>query len=161
MAGAFVGLVVNETMLRHHQGQPPVGDQLGVYRLAHVPYLGQGHFKAHRSGGHFQGTHDVHGGGVEDIQAEISVNPHSRLPHGGNQAEISHQRVPDAGGAEDIQTLFDPGQLSVVDDSGQHRRQPSPLHQPGAKLPVGKQNVDGNVQHGGFQIQKHGGQLLP
>ena len=152
MAGAFVGLVVDETVLRHHQGQPPVGDQLGVHRLTHVPDLGQGHFKAHRGGGHFQRTHDVHGGGVEDVQAEIPVNPHSGLPHGGNQAEIAHQRVPDTGGAEDFQVLFDPGQFPVVDDSGQHRRHSSPLHQPGAKIPVGEQDVDGNVQQCGFQI---------
>ena len=34
VAGAFAGAALNQTMLRDHQGQPPVGDDFGIYRLA-------------------------------------------------------------------------------------------------------------------------------
>ena len=161
MAGALAGAALNQAVLRDHQGQPPVGDDLSVDGLAQITNLRQGHFKADGCGGQLQGAQHVHGCGIVDIQAEIPVDFHARFPYGAEKAQISHQRVFDPQFPQRCQILFELGHFPIVDDSRQGHSQPSPLDKPCGHVRVGNQNVQGHIEHGGFGVEKIRGQLLP
>ena len=152
---------MDQAVLGKHQGQTAVGNQLRVHRLAQIPDLGQGHLETHRSGGQFQFLHHIHGPGIVNIQAEVPVNPHAGLPDRGQQAQVTHQGVLHPQLPELSQPGGELGQLPVVDNPGQSHRQPSPLDQAQGGGVILQQDVQRHIEHGGFQIQQGGSQLLP
>ena len=89
------------------------------------------------------------------------MNPHSRLPGRRQQTQIANQSVLHADALKQCQILFQLRHFPIVDDPGQHHRQPPPLNQKTGHFRVGGQNVQGHIEHGGFGIEQVRGQLLP
>ena len=148
-------------MLGDHQGQTAVSKNLRGHGLADVPDLGQGQLKAQAGGGKIHHLKRVHGGGVEDVQAEVSVQAEPCLPDGDHQAVVAHQDVFDAHALDLLQTGAQLGQLAVVDDSGQHGGHPAPFSQNLAQGGVFGEQVDGHIEHGGFRVHQGRSELLP
>ena len=148
-------------MFRDHHGQAAIGDQLGVDSLAHVPDLGQGHLKADGGGGQLPVPQHIHGGGIVDVQAEVAVDSHACFSCRDQQAQIADQHIPDAQFIQHGHIVLDLGQLAVVDDPGQHGSHTASAGQGLQQLAVLHQDMDGNIEHGGFGVHQLGGQLLP
>ena len=161
MAVALAGAVAEQAVLHHHQGQTAINQNLRLYRLAHVPDLGHGGFKADGGRGQLQILQKVHGSGIVDIQAEVSVDPHTGFPDGGHVAQVAHQGILYPQLPEGSQSLLNLGHFPIVDDPGQGNRQAAPLHQSGSHIGILHENVQGHIEHGGFHIQQGGSQLLP
>ena len=116
-------------MLCQHQRQTAIGNELGIHGLAQIPDLGQGHFKADGGGAELQTPQHIHGGGVENVQAEITVDPEAQLPGGDQQAQIAHQNIPDTVVSQVGKLVLQLGKLIIVDNAGKNRCDTAPAQQ--------------------------------
>ena len=160
-AGTFAGLVLEQAVLRHHQRQPAVGDDLAGNAFAHIPDLGQGHFKAETGGIEVHFPQQIHGSGIVDIQTVVTPQGKARLPHRDQQTEVAHQSFVDTQRLYFPQLGSDLGQLGIVDDPGQYRYHRQTGRQILAQHGITRQDVQRYIQCGQIGPQQGGSQLLP
>ena len=118
VADALLGAVEEQAVLRDHQRQTAVDQQLTGHGLGHVPDLGHGHLKAQGGAGEFQHLGHIHRAGIVDIQAEVAADIQAQLPHGDQQAQIAHQHIGQALLHQLLKACLQPGQFIVMDDPG-------------------------------------------
>ena len=161
MAGAFTGTALDQTVFRDHQRQTAVGQDLAVDRLAHIPDLGQSHFKAQASRAHLPLPGHVHRGGRIQVQTVVTPDAHTALPGRDQQAQIAHQHLVDANAPENIHGLLQLGHFLIVNDPGQHRADIHPGADLAAPVHILHQQMDGDVQQSGLHPKQSGCDLLP
>ena len=86
VAGALAVPAFDEAVLRQHQRQPPVNDQLRGNGFAYIPDLRKGHFKAQTGGAQLQLLDYIGGDRVVDIQTEVATDSHTALPYRDHKA---------------------------------------------------------------------------
>ena len=161
MAGTLAGSAPDQTVFCEHQRGTAIDQDLAGNSLAHIPNLGEGHFKAQAGRCHAQSADHFHGTGVVKIQTKVASCLHAAFLGNHQKCQIADENILHTALADSKQGRLQCFQFTIVDDAGRNCAYRHLANQKTGKLRICSQNMHRHIQHSRCHLQQLSGDLLP